>query len=139
LTLQDKERPSKIRQQFRELIETALVDAALREMAPLDGSKAKEPEPLDLGYLFHNCGFENDSVTNKRLSPIISGLQDFDCWMKLNTTGNVFTEHGDTGAARSVLMLAKAAICAALVQLPVMITEWGEEGRVSIGLVRPAA
>ncbi|MDR1064679.1 MAG: hypothetical protein LBL48_12260 [Azoarcus sp.] len=125
--------------QLRKSIDAALMDAALRDPPPLGGCKADEPEPLELGYLIHNCGSDDDPVASKRLVSVTSALRGFDCRMDLEMTGNVFAEHGDTGAACPVLMLAEAAMCAAFMQLPVMLAESEGADRMCIGIVRPAA
>ena len=140
LSLQDT--PARIEagaRQFRGLIENVLIDAALHDPPPLDGSKAKNPESLDFGNLFHNYDRDNDPVSRSRVTSITSALEDFGCWMNMDMIGNVLTEHGDTGAACSALMLAEAAMCTVIAQQPVMVAEWGKADRVSVGLVRPAA
>jgi hypothetical protein len=122
---------------FQGLIDHVLVDAALRDPPPHDGNPAKEADPLDLGNLFHNFGPDDDPASVRRNASIISVLYGYDCPM--NTASNVCAEHGGTGAACQALMLAEAAMCAALTQLPVMVAEWGGAGSVSIGMARPAA
>jgi len=135
LSLQgDENRIPRMERKFRGLIEPVLIDAALRDPPPIDEGEAKEPEPLDLGHLFHNCGPDSDRASVRRVMSILSALQDFDCQ---TDKSNVLTEHGDTGAASPVLMLAEAAACAAITQLPVMVAESGPEDRVDIGIVRP--
>jgi len=136
LNLQGEEvRPAKRRQQFHDLLENVLVDAALREP---DG-KAKEIEPPELKFLFHNCGADSAPATNDRIASIFSALRDFDYWMKSDMARNIFTEHGDTGAASPALMLAEATMCTAITQMPVMVADSGGTGGMCIGLVRPAA
>jgi hypothetical protein len=121
------------------LIEKVLVDAALRDAPPHDGSEAKKPELLDLGNLFHNCVAGNNPVSRNRVMSITSALVDLECWMNLDMMGNVIDEHGDTGAACPALMLAEAAMFAALTQLPVMTAESVGADKLCIGMVRPAA
>ncbi|MCL1826332.1 MAG: hypothetical protein FWG26_10465 [Betaproteobacteria bacterium] len=128
-------RPAKGRQQFHALIENVLVDAALREP---DG-KAKETEPPELEFLFHNCGADNAPATNDKLTPVFAALRRFDYWMKSDRAKNVLTEQGDTGTACPALMLAEATMCAAMTQMPVMVVDSGGADRLSIGVVRPAA
>ena len=142
LSFGEQERPRVKAQKLREMVEAVLIDATLRDPPPDtkadEAKKAEEPEPLDLGYLFHNSGADDDPATGKRSAFITAPLQDFDCPMSVDLAGNVFTEHGDTGAACPVLMLAEATMCAAQCELPVMVAEWEGADRLSIGIVRPA-
>jgi hypothetical protein len=120
---------------FREAVEAALVDAALREP---DG-KAQGGEPPDLGCLLHNYSAESDPAANHRVTPVTSALNGFDCWLKSDTVRNIYAEHGDTGAAAPALLLAEAAMCAASAQTPVMVATSRGGNKVCVGVVRPGA
>jgi|GEM_PF-1198459 len=134
---------SALTQQFQEAIQKALVCAGLREQPfkseepqdeqakPAEKPKPVEPKPLELGWLVHNVGADG-------IGALLSGLGDFGCELDLFAeSSNLEKESVDTGATRSVLMLAEALTRAAQLQQPVLVAEFEETRRIDIGLTCP--
>ncbi|MDR3212514.1 MAG: hypothetical protein LBT71_01130 [Azoarcus sp.] len=141
-----------------EALEDAQIDAGLRDW-PFrdkefveDGAPVKNEEPgenevpspsdeaglLDLGWLVHNAGDVKEVETASRLVSITGVLRDFGREIDpLTEAGNVVSEHGDTGAARDMLMLAEALIRAARLRKPALTVMFGDDGNVSLGFARP--
>ncbi|WP_255992271.1 hypothetical protein [Chitinolyticbacter albus] len=121
--------------QIQSLVEGVLVNATLRDL-PFDSSEAKEAEPLELGWLVHNSG--GVDVGGIRLAAIASALHYFGCEINpVDEASNLVVEHGDVGAARSVLLLAEALIRVAQLQKPVLVAEFDGNDSIGIGLMRP--
>ncbi|MDR2092228.1 MAG: hypothetical protein LBP58_02775, partial [Azoarcus sp.] len=127
-------------------IETAAIHAALREPPTGDSETRKddkasdkpetEPEPLDVGWLTHNSGGMADPLAADRLVCVLRVLNGLGCELNVaQATGNLLVEHGDVGAAASVLMLAEALIRAAQLQKPVLLAEF-RDSTLDIGVTR---
>jgi hypothetical protein len=121
-------------------IASAAINAALRDPPPADAvaEERKEPAPLKLGWLVHNSGGVESSVAADRLATVLRALGGLGCELNAaKRAGNLLVEHGDVGAAGSVLMLAEALIRAAQLQAPVLMLEF-RHGAMDATLARPA-
>jgi hypothetical protein len=133
-------------------LEDAQIDAGLRGWPFKDEASVKsegpekteaqplssEARPLELGWLVHNAGDTKDAGMAPRLVSITAALSNFGCEIDPQAdAGNVVSEHGDTGAARDVLMLAEALIRAAQLQKPTLMAMFDDGGSASLGFVRP--
>ena len=130
--------------QIRDAIHDAFIHAGLldwpfkeekseKESTQAEQAKPKEPEPLKLGWFVH------DSNDGARLAMLILALENCGCErISLSAeTSNPQKEHGNTGMARSVLMLAEALVRAAKLQKPVLAAETDERGQMRFRLARP--
>ena len=129
---------------LRGLLDPLLVDTGLRDppfaAAGEDGKKSDAGDaqaPPDVGWLVHDGGDPAYRVTCARLASIAAALNDFGCEIDpLEDASNLELEHGDTGAARGVLMLAESLIRTAQLRKPVLWVEFAGP-RVGVGLTRP--
>jgi hypothetical protein len=137
----------KLDRQIRALMKDALIDAALLDW-PFEGDmpedKAQESrkgeeeddEPLEIGWVVHNIGHAEQ--IRQRLPLVDTVLTDYGCKIRLlSEVCNVIEEHGDTGAACEVLMLAEAAMIVAALQSSVLVARFDDSPGISFGLVRP--
>ncbi|MDR1424833.1 MAG: hypothetical protein LBI92_09585 [Azoarcus sp.] len=130
-------------QRIQGLIEPLLVDTGLRDQSfTEEGRKGEKPEqgdapePLDVGWVVHDCGLDRRTV-GKRLAGIALALSGFGCEIDpFDETSDINKEHGDTGTARSVLMLAESLIRSAQLQKPVLTVEF-DDPDIGVGLTRP--
>jgi hypothetical protein len=144
--------------QVSALLAALLIDAGLRDPLPENHAEAEESESPDksaeaeegegkaeekgdaveFGWLVHNGGGTEDFADVKRIAAVTEAVQGFcEEFEPQQDVSNVGIEYGETGAARSVLMLAEGLMRVAQLQKPVLIAEYGEGGnKLEIGLAR---
>jgi hypothetical protein len=133
------ENATALKRRFRDALDEALINAALREPLPEEGEKAEQPgveeaAPLELGWLVH------DSANTTDLVALTYVLSDFNCEIDpLAEASNLTKEHGNVGASRDALMLAEALLRAKQLQKPVLIAGFGEDDGIGVSLARPLA
>ena len=119
-------------EQLHQTSEKALIHAGLRDL-PFEGNPPppEAPESLLSGWLIHN-------VIPMRLGLVTNAFLAHGHELEpIKETSHIEDTHGDTGAARSVLMLAEALIRSVQLNLPVVVTEVSANESIHIGLVRP--
>jgi hypothetical protein len=138
-------------QNIPSLLEKLLIDAGLNDPQSVGGGAGKDDSSgksdgadadklPEFGWLVHNSGSTEDADAVSRLTDITHAVRKVGGDLNsLRDASNLGTEHGDVGAARSVLMLAEGVTRTKQLGKSVLIAEYDEKGtRLDIGLVRPA-
>ena len=140
-------------QQAQNLLRETLIDATLHDWPfnpePETAKDAKASETpassdlpgIEIGGVVHNNG-DSGKGASKRIVTLNSALQAFNCeWDPIEESCDVLSEHGNTGAASGMLILAEGFIRAAQLKKPVLMTRFSSDGNgnesMTIGFVRP--
>jgi len=120
-----------LKKQVHEALKEVFIHAGLHDV-PFEGEKPEAaPETPAPGWLVHNAGPAD-------LGSVIFSLMDHGHELEpLVETSHIEEDHGNTGAARSALMLAEATMRAAQLKQPVLVAELSTDSGMGIGLVRP--
>jgi len=120
-----------LKKQVHEALKEVFIHAGLHDV-PFEGEKTEAaPETPALGWIVHNADPAG-------LGSVIFSLMDHGQELEpLVETSHIEEAHGNTGAARSALMLAEATMRAAQLKQPVLVAELSTDSGMGIGLVRP--
>jgi hypothetical protein len=144
INIREEDSAAEMKRWFRDALDEALINAALREPTPEASETGKDASPESGKAEIPELGPEllawvvHDNDDPDRLAALINALGDYGREIDLMTEmNNLLDEHGDVGAARGVLILAEAVIRAKQLQKPVLGVGFDKPDWIGIGVIRP--